>query len=155
MLIGRLMFDMVDFYNHDGIETMVQTSGRIYRILEHLLTPDRQQFQNENSMESVIRYIRANVGKDMTLSELADIASLSPFYFAHCFKNQTGFSPMEYVINTRLDQAKILLARTTKPVTEIAYETGYSSGSSFNNMFVRRTGMSPRQYRRSYQGPAG
>lgn len=62
---------------------------------------------------------------------------------------------MEYVINTRLDQAKILLARTTKPVTEIAYETGYSSGSSFNNMFVRRTGMSPRQYRRSYQGPAG
>lgn len=99
----------------------------------------------------MIRYIRSNIGKDISLDEMADIANLSTFYLAHLFKQQTGFAPKEYLINTRLDQAKVMLARTTKTIAEIAYEVGYSSSSSFNNMFVKRTDMSPRQYRQMYQ----
>jgi len=142
---------MVNFYINDGIETMFQSSMRIYHIFEYLLAPKTQQIQGDTPIERTIRHIRSNFGKDITLDELADIANLSSFYYAHCFKQQTGFSPMEYVINTRLEHTKILLVRTTKTVAEIAYEVGYSSSSSLINMFVKRVGISPKQYRRERQ----
>lgn len=153
VLIGRQLYNMVDFYVHDGIETMFQSSMRIYHIFEYLLAPSSQQMNNDNPIDRTIRFIRGNVGKDITLNELAAVANLSPYYYAHCFKQQTGFSPMEYVINTRLEQAKILLVRTIKSVAEIAYELGYSSSNSLINMFVKRVGVSPKQYRKSHQSP--
>lgn len=151
VLIGRQLYNMVDFYVHNGIETMFQSSMRIYHIFEYLLAPDITNTVNDNPIDQAIRYIRSNVGKEISLNMLAEIANLSPFYFAHSFKEQTGFAPMEYVINTRIEHAKVLLARTSKSVAEIAYEVGYSSSSSFINIFVKKTGLSPKQYRKNYQ----
>lgn len=151
ILIGNLLYNMVNFYQVDGIETMLQSSMRIYHLFEYLLAPERQQYEQENPVENAIRYIRSHMAEDITLNSLAEEANLSTFYFAHRFKEETGFSPMEFVINTRLNQAKILLVRTSKSIEEIAYEVGYSSASSLINIFVKREGMPPGQYRRSYK----
>lgn len=151
LLIGQLLYNMVYFYMNDGIETMFQSSMRVYKIFECLLAPLKQHQKEDNPVDQVIRYIRSNIEKDISLDEMAEVANLSTFYLAHCFKQQTGFSPKEFLINTRLDQAKVLLARTTQTIAEIAYQVGYSSSSSFNNMFVKRMKMSPRQYRMIYQ----
>ena len=113
----RLLYNMVEFYVHDGIETMFQSSMRIYHIFEYLLSPPEKQIQQDNPIEQAIRYIHSNIGQDISLKQLADIARLSPYYFSHRFKEQTGFAPLEYVINTRLDRAKVLLARTSKSVS--------------------------------------
>ncbi|MGN1376963.1 MAG: helix-turn-helix domain-containing protein [Dorea sp.] len=155
VLIGRLLYNMVDFYSHNGIESMFQSSMRIYHIFEYLLSPPEKHVQNDTPVEQAIHYIHDNIGKDISLEELAEIANLSPYYFAHKFKQQTGFAPMEYVINTRLDQAKILLARTSQSVAEIAYEVGYSSSGSLINIFQRKIRMSPSQYRKLHQMGTG
>ena len=68
-------------------------------------------------------------------------------YFAHIFKRRTGFSPADYVINSRIERAKVLLVRTQKPIGEIAEEVGYSASGSLINLFVKKVGVSPRQYR--------
>lgn len=151
VLIGRLLYDMVEFYCRNGIETMFQSSMRIYQLFQYLLAPASHQDENSTPIETVIHYIRSNIGKNISLEELADIANLSVYYFAHLFKHQTGFAPMEYVTNTRLERTKILLARTTKSVAEIAYEVGYSSSSSLINMFIKKVGISPTKYRRTHQ----
>lgn len=152
ILVGKLLKDMVDFYEHDGLETPFENSMRIYRLFDLLLSPTPQEKEAGGPIQDAIQYIRANVGKPITLDELARVAKLSPYYFSHSFKRQSGFSPMEYVINTRVDRAKILLARTSKPVEEIAYEVGYSSSSSFINLFVKREGISPARYRKESRG---
>ena len=95
-----------------------------------------------------IHYIKDNIGKKITLKELSEIANMSVYYFSHRFKEETGFSPMDYVINTRLEKAKMLLVRTTKTVAEIAYEVGYGSSGSFINIFNDKVGCSPKTYRR-------
>lgn len=151
VLVGRQLYNMVSFYEHNGIETMFQSSMRIYHIFEYLLAPMAEETGEDNPIEQSIHYIRENYGQPLTLNELADAANLSPYYYAHRFKDQTGFSPMEYVTNTRLEQIKILLVRTRKTIEEIAFETGYSSSSSLINMFVKKVGHSPKQYRKFHQ----
>lgn len=154
VLIGNLLHNMVDFYQSGGIETMFQSSMRIYHIFEYLLAPDGQQYEKDNPVENAIRYIRSHMAEAISLEDLANEANLSVYYFAHCFKEQTGFSPIEFVINTRLEQAKILLAHTSKSVEEIACEVGYSSASSLTNIFTRKTEIPPGQYRNMYRNPS-
>ena len=151
ILIGRLLYNMVDYYQNGGIESMFQSSMRIYHLFEYLLKPPVLQTEYETPVEQSIHYIRRNYSEPLNLNKLAEIANLSPYYYAHCFKEETGFSPMEYVTNTRLEQAKVKLIRTLKTVEEIADEIGYSSSSSFINMFVKKVGYSPKQYRKFHQ----
>ena len=151
ILIGRLLYNMVDYYQNGGIESMFQSSMRIYHLFEYLLKPPVLQTEYETPVEQSIHYIRRNYSEPLNLNKLAEIANLSPYYYAHCFKEETGFSPMEYVTNTRLEQAKVKLIRTQKTVEEIADEIGYSSSSSFINMFVKKVGYSPKQYRKFHQ----
>lgn len=151
ILIGRLLYNMVDYYQNGGIESMFQSSMRIYHLFEYLLKPPVLQTEYETPVEQSIHYIRRNYSEPLNLTKLAEIANLSPYYYAHCFKEETGFSPMEYVTNTRLEQAKVKLIRTQKTVEEIADEIGYSSSSSFINMFVKKVGYSPKQYRKFHQ----
>ena len=152
ILISKELHSMVDLYTNNDIETMFQSSMRIYRIFENLLMTDTVDDTKQEPINDTIHYIKNNISKNISLDVLADIAKMSPFYYAHCFKKQTGFSPIEFVINTRIDYAKALLVRTTKSVEEIAYMAGYSSSSSFITAFMKRTGISPKQYRKYHKG---
>jgi AraC family transcriptional regulator len=147
MMIGKMLYDMVDFYVHDGIETGFDSSMRIYHMLHLLLAPTAQERKAASPIDDVILYIRSNIGKSITLNELAGVAHLSPYYFAHIFKKQTGFAPLDYVINTRIERTKVLLLRTGLSISEIADEVGYASSGSLINLFTKRVGISPYQYR--------
>lgn len=147
-LIGSFIYDTVNFYENGGYESMFATSMRVYKLLQLLHDVDDYQTQKENPIHMAIHYIKDNIGKKITLKELSEIANMSVYYFSHRFKEETGFSPMDYVINTRLEKAKMLLVRTTKTVAEIAYEVGYGSSGSFINIFNDKVGCSPKTYRR-------
>ena len=146
IMIRDLLQDMVDLYDRNEVETDFDSSMRIYRMLELFMKPTAQERAN-SPVDNVIQYIRANISQPITLEELADVANLSVYYFAHCFKEETGFAPLEYVINTRIERAKALLLRTTMPVSEIAYAVGYRSAGSLSNAFIKRVGISPGNYR--------
>lgn len=149
--INLLLQDMVYLYAHNHAETMFESSMRIYKLFEILLSPTRQEQKEELPITAAVEYIRANVGKPITLEELAEIAKLSPFYFSRMFKRETGFAPLEYVINTRIEHAKTLLLTTGKSVSEIAEAVGYASPGSLINLFVKKVGSSPGQYRKSHK----
>ncbi|MDO4617875.1 MAG: AraC family transcriptional regulator [Lachnospiraceae bacterium] len=153
--VERLIDSTLDFIRHEGFESPFQTSMRIYQLFDILLAPTDSEKQEQTPIDDTIHYIRTHVGESITLEQLADIAALSPYYFSHRFKRQTGFSPMDYVINTRIEKAKVMLLRTNTPIADIADEVGYGSSSSLINLFVKRVGISPAQYRKNHQGKDG
>lgn len=97
----------------------------------------------------VEQYINQHFKEDITLDELAEIAFLNKYYLVHAFKKYTGLSPINFLIQKRIDEAKNLLTTTNYPVAEISSIIGFSSQSYFSQIFRKNTQMTPLQYRRT------
>jgi AraC family transcriptional regulator len=93
-------------------------------------------------------YAAATLGHPLTLGEMARVACLSPNHFLRSFKQFFRQTPHQYLTDLRLERAEELLAGTELPITEICFAIGFESLGSFSTLFRRRTGVSPRAYRR-------
>jgi len=83
------------------------------------------------------------------LDLLAREACLSPFHFHRLFTSTFGETPHEFITRLRLDHAKCMLAANNLSVTEICFESGYTSLGSFSSKFQATIGSSPSEYRRN------
>lgn len=95
----------------------------------------------------VIEYIEDNLENDISVVELASVASFSLYHFARAFHVSTGRSPHAYVAERRIDMAKHLLAYSGVPLSTIAASCRFSSQSNFSKAFQNATGYSPGRYR--------
>lgn len=115
-----------------------------------LFLPDRKNARNDPGMsEEVITYINEHFAEEISVSDLAAKAGLSHYYFIRAFKRETGFTPHEYILNTRIATAQYLLKNTRLTVKDICYQTGFSCESIFCSAFKNRMEMTPTQYRMS------
>ena len=92
-------------------------------------------------------YIRANIHRNMTVSELANHIKLNETYLSKLFKKEMGCSVSEYIRNEKVTEARWLLAYTDKTSIEIATDLSFSSHSYFISVFKKVTGKTPKEYR--------
>jgi AraC family transcriptional regulator len=102
-----------------------------------------------HKLRRVREYINEHLEDDLSLSDLASVSVMSPHHFARQFKQATGLSPHQYVTSRRIEQAKVLLAKTDLSITEIALRVGCASQSHLSKLFRQITGTSPKAYRRA------
>jgi AraC family transcriptional regulator len=100
-----------------------------------------------------LELLRARLSEDISLDELAAEAQLSPFHFARMFKQSLGAPPRAYLTRLRMEKACELLEHTDLPITEIAFEVGYSSNQVLARVFLKHRRMSPSDYRRAVRDP--
>jgi len=86
--------------------------------------------------------------RPLSIDDVAREAAMSPFHFIRQFNALFGDTPHQYRIQTRLDRAKLLLARGDQSVTDVCMDVGFSSLGSFSDLFARRIGMPPSAYQR-------
>ncbi len=101
----------------------------------------------DRRLKRVINHIHDNLAQDLSLKDLAGIAAMSPYHFARAFKAATDASPLQYVINARVDWAKVLLRTTRLTVSQIAFRTGYADPGRFSRHFKHRVGVTPGAFR--------
>lgn len=106
---------------------------------EFVLTNDQMAF--------AMNYIAQNYNQDITIEELAKYCNMSVSNFRKQFKEAAGTSPLEYLNNLRISVACHLLRTTKEPILAISEAVGFRSLSSFNRLFKRIYGISPRQAR--------
>lgn len=101
------------------------------------------------AVESVKRWILANYNQHVDLNTLANMVFLTPSYLSKLFKQETGLTLTDYIIEIRLRKAKYLLKNALDlKVHEIGAEVGYGDPAYFNKLFKRVVGVTPNEYKR-------
>jgi AraC family transcriptional regulator len=103
------------------------------------------------SIDKVIEFIHSHYDRKIDIHTMADVACLSPSHFSRLFRISTGKSPMTFLLDTRLDKSKKLLLAGDFTISETAYKSGFSSSSHFSNLFFRKLGQTPTEYKKTMQ----
>ena len=117
---------------------------------QNLSVISESSFQLSKECALAKRYIDTNYSQNITLDLLAEITHINKFYLAHSFTECIGQSPINYLADRRIEACKELLTTSDLSVTQIASSAGFSSQSYFSQIFNKKVGMSPRQYRKLY-----
>lgn len=100
--------------------------------------------------EYAVRYINNHFSEKIRIQDLADHIGISRSYFVKLMKQETGMSPQEYLIETRMRRASDLLSRTQDSIKVVATECGYDDALAFSKVFKSRFGLNPSEYRQKY-----
>ena len=103
-----------------------------------------------HKMRRVAEFIEANLERDLTLAEIAEEADLSLYHFARAFKQTMGLTPIQFLMQQRIERAKRLLADSELPLSDIALTVGFKNQSHFTTLFRKFTEMTPKAWRNSY-----
>lgn len=109
----------------------------------------------EKRVAALIREMAAHCDQDWTLRRMADHCGLQRTRLNTVFQTLTGDTPARHLARLRIERAKSLLCRTHRPVTEIAFDCGFSSSQYFANTFRHATGITPSDYREQWTRQTG
>src|SRR5262244_1372297 len=102
---------------------------------------------HRRAVERVITTARERLCEPISLRDMSRVAYLSTFHFNRVFHQITGLPPNKFISAMRLDEAKRLLLNTNLSITDICFEVGYNSLSTFTRRFTQRVGLGPREFR--------
>jgi AraC-like DNA-binding protein len=107
--------------------------------------------QNEGRIQNVIDYIGKNYTVNITLNDLADVAHMTTNSFCRYFKNRSGKTVFQFIREYRINIAcQMLINGKDKSISDICYETGFNSFSTFNRIFKSLKNISASEYRSKY-----
>lgn len=104
--------------------------------------------ETTSKIQNCAKYIFNNFNEDISLSFLSKMAGMSETYFSKKFSEITSYSFKEYLINVRLKNSIKLLSTSKLSVTEVALLSGFSDGNYFGEIFRKKIGISPKEFRK-------
>lgn len=135
-------------------ELMEKASGfrrRLSILAYRLLLELEENLEQINTPDLLLRAVdlmEHHLSRHLTLKKLAEALNSAPTSLNRVFQEHFKTSPINYFINLRIEAAKSLLVNTNLQIQEIAQNTGYSDALYFSSEFKKRTGLSPRQFRK-------
>lgn len=136
---GRLFLDSVEQALAVALINNLSTEHRSVRVHRGGLGPAR--------LRKVTEFVHAEIEKELSLAEMAEIAGLSTAHFSQMFRKSTGESPHQFVLRHRVARAKELLRASEARVLDVAVACGFKSQQHFARIFRRMCGASPTEYR--------
>jgi AraC-like DNA-binding protein len=166
------LFDRADYFNcAPQMQMLVQTLGREMQhnpgdeLLQDacastLVCALQRQFEQQTrqprshgrlNLDLINSYIDLHIGRRIGVSELAGAVCLSDSQFHALFRDQTGLTPQQYVLERRLHAVARALLHCDQPIADLAVRYGFATQSALTRAFSRRFDMPPARYRRLYQ----
>ncbi len=105
---------------------------------------------SEDRTKKVINYISENYNKNISLEDLASISYMTTNSFCRYFKNRTGKTAFQFIREFRINKACQMLINGEKNISQICFDTGFNSLSSFNRVFKSLKHISATEYKSKY-----
>lgn len=130
-------------------------SGAVLHLVGNVYTLVKQQsiFTDDLSEQIISKaklLLRAGINDKISIEELAGELQVSYSWFRKTFKANTGMAPGQYLLQLRVEQAKLLLADHSRSIKSIADELNFESSFYFSSLFKTKIGVSPAQYRKKF-----
>jgi signal transduction histidine kinase/DNA-binding LacI/PurR family transcriptional regulator/DNA-binding response OmpR family regulator len=129
-----------------GLFSTEETLAHIEAALVHSTTLGSEA---QRIVRKAMVYLHEHYMESISLEDAARHVSISKEYLARCFRQEMGITLVTYLNRYRVRQAKVLLDKGGRNLTEIALETGFSSSAYFSRVFRKEVGISPREYIRT------
>jgi AraC-like DNA-binding protein len=155
--IPALLRQLLELHKTRTYRTELVSAKLIVELLTEIVLGARELTRPASDMPSYIgmiaRQMEEEYAQKHTLDQLARQHSVNKYHMAKQFKRYTGFSPNEYLIQTRITRAKELLKYSDMPISEIAETIGIDNVSHFITLFKDRASHTPLSYRKKWQRP--
>lgn len=149
---------IIDIYNH--LDEECYCLGKVYEFFNYLVTrhdvpADAASDPKLQYVKKVIRYVQVKYPEDISVEDIAFACGLNRSYLTRLFKEATGYTPQQYLINYRIKKAKELLIESNETVQYIACLVGYTDTFTFSKAFRKTVGQSPSEYRENRKNKKG
>ena len=150
------LYDLMQKHGFDSVLELMSilhdlSTSRNMRTLSDFSFHNTERISyNSRRVESVMAYLNKNFEKEITLSEISKLASMSEVAFSRFFKARTGKTFVDTLNEIRLGNASRMLIDTTQSINEIAYHCGFNNLSNFNRTFKKKKHCTPKEFRDEY-----
>lgn len=132
--------------------------GKLYDLFDVMCTTSQNRFLPESDLQleyvrRIINFIQLKYSEPLHVTEIAIMCGLDRSYMTRLFKEATGSTIQDYIIQYRIKKAKKLLENTNSSIQHISLSVGYSDIFIFSKAFKKITGFSPSQWRKNMRLP--
>lgn len=154
--VFSLLQNCIMNYESDSIGSCFTNSANTYQLLTIFLektirTSTRETIYISPLTKQPDSFINEHIREKITLQMMAEQCHLNPSYFCRRFHSETNMTPMQYLMQKRIESAKYYLIYTQEQMSMISEELGFYNQNHFSVCFLKATGLSPTQYRKQNQ----
>lgn len=149
---GGLFDELIGDGKSNDVKTLLRRSILLHSMLNMMMNgrlsgDNQKQEARISDIRNAVEFIQEHYREQITVESLTRQFNISKYYFIRLFKQHMGTSPYDYLINYRINRAKMLLNSTSMTIAEIASYVGFLDVCNFIKHFKRQTGIKPTEYR--------
>jgi AraC family transcriptional regulator len=137
---------------YHSLSHYLETQAILMQLFSRFIGNEKTEHLNRighHNFQRILHYIQENITQEISVNRLAEMACASRDHFARTFKSIIGMPPSEYIIQKRLEKAKLLLLTTNASLSEIISQTGFHSTAYFCRVLKKNVSCTPLQFRKN------
>jgi AraC-like DNA-binding protein len=128
--------------------SVVETKGILLQLFSRFLDKaSSKQEITDKRIVNILRHIRENIDKNISIDELSSICYLSKDHFIRLFRKEMQCTPIQYINQKKIEKAQLMLVIGEKSIKDITYSLAFENTSYFYRLFKKTVGISPNQYK--------